>query len=385
MKTTLYILTFLFGLNLTAQSALRNTGNVRIHEGGQIGFHTDLINDSAFNENEGLAGFYDKEDGTANTVSGAFIPVFYDVEISNSGGVILQSGMGVLNHTNFVMGNIITPRQQQGIFYDFLGDADYNGETDFAKVDGYASMNDRQSFVFPVGDAFQLRTLSLNSTANNSFAKCAYYRENPANSPSLGQSFDTTKKPRTVGDISSSEFWHLEGGISSSIQIGWNANSNISALTDDVATLIPVGWSISGQAWVNLGAASIVGDIDQGFLVSDHFVPNDYAVITFASVATPKEMLTLDNYLVTANGDGINDFLFIEELALSQDHILRIFDRNGLKVYEEKNYTNGFTGYSNIDNLVINRNAGLPNGIYFYIVDMLDLKLSFQGFLYLEK
>src|SRR5690606_29923108 len=138
-------------------------------------------------------------------------------------------------------------------------------------------------------------------------------------------------------------------------------------------------------SWVNLGAASIVGDLDQGFLVSNNFVPNDYAVITFASVATPKELLTLDNYLVTPNGDGVNDFLFIEELERSQDHMLRIFDRDGLTVYEEKNYATGFTGFSNVDNLVINRNVGLPNGIYFYIIDMLDLKLSFQGFLYLER
>ena len=385
MKTTLSILVLLFGLNLTAQTALYNEGNIRIHEGGEMGFHTDLINNSAFNENVGLAGFYDKEDGSANTISGAFIPVFYDVEINNPQGVLLQIGMGILNHTNFMIGNIITPRQQQDIFYDFLGDASYNGETDFAKVDGYASMNNQQNFVFPVGDAFQLRTLTLNSVGINTFAKCAYYREDPANSPSLGQNFDPTKKPRAIGDISNSEFWHLEGSVSSSIQIGWNPNSDITALTNDVATLIPVGWSISGQAWVNLGAASIVGDIDQGFLVSDHFIPNDYAVITFASMATPKELLTLDNYLGTPNGDGVNDFLFIEELELSQDHIIRIFDRNGLKVYEEKNYVNGFTGISNVDNLVINRNAGLPNGIYFYIVDMMDLKLSFQGFLYLER
>ena len=385
MKTILHFLVLLFGLNLTAQTALYNEGNIQIHEGGEMGFHTDLINNSAFNENVGLAGFYDKEDGSANTISGAFIPVFYDVEINNPQGVLLQIGMGILNHTNFMIGNIITPRQQQDIFYDFLGDAGYNGETDFAKVDGYASMNNQQNFVFPVGDAFQLRTLTLNSVGINTFSKCAYYREDPANSPSLGQNFDPTKKPRAIGDISNSEFWHLEGSVSSSIQIGWNPNSDITALTNDVATLIPVGWSISGQAWVNLGAASIVGDIDQGFLVSDHFIPNDYAVITFASMATPKELLTLDNYLVTPNGDGVNDFLFIEELELSQDHIIRIFDRNGLKVYEEKNYVNGFTGISNVDNLVINRNAGLPNGIYFYIVDMMDLKLSFQGFLYLER
>ncbi|MDX1365331.1 MAG: gliding motility-associated C-terminal domain-containing protein, partial [Arenibacter latericius] len=52
---------------------------------------------------------------------------------------------------------------------------------------------------------------------------------------------------------------------------------------------------------------------------------------------------------------------------------------------EEKNYTNGFTGYSNVNNLVINRNQGLPDGVYYYVIDMYDLNLSYQGYLYLER
>ncbi|HUH46027.1 MAG TPA: gliding motility-associated C-terminal domain-containing protein, partial [Arenibacter sp.] len=347
MKTTLYFLAFSFGLNVVAQSALYNSGNIRILEGGAIGLHTDLINNNAFDQNQGMVGFYDKEDGTANTVSGAFAPVFYDTEINNAEGVRLAVGMAVLNHTNFVVGNIITPRQQPNTFYNFLQTIEYNGASYLSKIDGYAVVTDQQNFVFPVGDAYQIRTLALNSVEINAVAQCAYYREDPANPTSFGQSFDPTKKPRTIGDISSIEFWHLEGSVSSSIWIGWNADSDMAALTNDVATLIPVGWSIAGQSWVNLGTTSVAGSLEKGSLMSKHFVPNDYTVITFASLATPQEMLKLDNYLVTPNGDGVNDFLFIEELELSQDHMLRIFDRNGIKVYEEKNYVNGFTGIAN--------------------------------------
>src|SRR5690606_21981748 len=107
MKTTLYILVLLFGLILQAQTALYNSGNIRIHEGGAIGFHTDLINDSAFDENLGLVGFYGE---IAINVSGLFMPVFYDVEIDNPQGVSLRTGISVLNHTDFFDGNIITPR-----------------------------------------------------------------------------------------------------------------------------------------------------------------------------------------------------------------------------------------------------------------------------------
>tara|TARA_R110002050_G_scaffold61769_1_gene136387 strand:- start:2089 stop:3237 length:1149 start_codon:yes stop_codon:yes gene_type:complete len=381
MRSILSKLVLMIGLGLQAQTALYNSGNIRIHNEGQIGFHTDLINNAAFDQNLGLAGFYGSN---TISVSGAFMPAFFDTEIANDQGVLLNIGMSVSSNTNFVAGNFMTPRLQQDIYFNFLQDAFYVGEGDLSKVDGYVTLNNEQNFIFPVGDSEQLRSLTLNSSGTNSFAKCAYYFENPSNPATFPQSFDPTKKPRTMGDISEVEFWHLEGSVSSSIQISWNERSNMAALTEEVAKIIPVGWNIGGKSWVNLGAASVVGDLNQGFLISDNFVPDDYAIITFAAEATAKELLTLDNYLVTPNGDGVNDALYIEELELSNDDTISIYNRQGQKVYEEDNYTNGFTGFSNLDNLVINRAAGLPNGVYFYVIAMKDLKLNYQGFLYLE-
>ena len=67
-----------------AQTALYNSGNLQIHEQGQMGFHTNLINDGSFDENAGLAGFYGD---LPLTVSGAFAVTFFDVEISNPDNV----------------------------------------------------------------------------------------------------------------------------------------------------------------------------------------------------------------------------------------------------------------------------------------------------------
>ena len=79
---------------------------------------------------------------------------------------------------------------------------------------------------------------------------------------------------------------------------------------------------------------------------SDSFVPDDYDIITIAGFAVPTRLIELDNYLVTPNGDGANDFLQIPELELSPNNRIRIFDRNGLKVFEKDNYTNEFTGFA---------------------------------------
>ena len=371
----------LFSGVVYAQPALYVSGNIRIHEEGQIGFHTNLINNAAFDENLGLAGFY----GTASiSISGAFMPIFFDTEIANDNGVNLNTSVGVTNNTNFIVGDFLSPRNQTDVYYNFIDSAFNVGEANNSKVDGYAAITNKQFFTFPIGDAGQLRPLILNSQDVNSFAKCAYFFEDP-NSPNNFPGFNTEVRPRTLAAISSQEFWRLEGTVSSTVTINWNERSNLASITEDVNSITVVGWSNTLNRWQSLGNAAIGGDLDNGFVTSSLFIPNGYEVITFGSLAEPSDILTLDNFLLTPNGDGINDVLVIPELEQSPNNSLRIYDRNGLKVFEMFNYTDEFGGVSNQDNLVINREQGLPEGVYFYLISMDDLGLSYQGFLYLDR
>ncbi|MEL6974286.1 MAG: gliding motility-associated C-terminal domain-containing protein [Bacteroidota bacterium] len=75
------------------------------------------------------------------------------------------------------------------------------------------------------------------------------------------------------------------------------------------------------------------------------------------------------NQLVTPNGDGDNDFLFIRGLELVRSNTLQIFNRWGVKVYDGSNY-------NNVNNVFDGRSRGrstlsvedyLPSGVYFYI------------------
>ena len=50
-----------------------------------------------------------------------------------------------------------------------------------------------------------------------------------------------------------------------------------------------------------------------------------------------------------------------------------------------QNYVDEFNGVSNVDNFVINREQGLPEGMYYYLISLDDLGLNYQGFLYLER
>ena len=377
----LALICLVFSSLMHAQTALYNSGNIRIHEEGQIGFHTNLINNAAFDENLGLAGFY----GTGSiSISGAFMPIFFDTEIANDAGVNLATSVGVTNNTNFIAGDFNSPRNQTDVYYNFIESAFSVGEANTSKIDGYAAITNKQSFTFPIGDAGQLRPLILNSQEVNMLAKCAYFFENP-NNPDNFPGFNTEIRPQTIAAIAEQEFWRLEGTISSTITLNWNTRSNLSAIAEDVNSITLVGWSNTLNRWQSLGNVAIGGDLDNGFVTSAPFIPNGYEVITFGSLAEPTDIISLDNYLLTPNGDGINDFLVIPELDQSPNNSLRIFDRNGLKVFEMINYTNEFGGVSNTDNIVINRGQGLPEGVYFYLISMDDLGLNYQGFLYLQR
>ena len=87
MKKVFYIV-FLVGFCANAQTALYNSGNLQIHQDGQLGLHIDLINDGILDDNLGLAGFYGD---LPLTVSGAFAPTFFDLEIANPDNVLLTT------------------------------------------------------------------------------------------------------------------------------------------------------------------------------------------------------------------------------------------------------------------------------------------------------
>lgn len=387
MKKYTHILFLLLAVSVSAQTALYNYGNLRIHNGGTIGFHTNLINDSPLDNNLGLAGFYGTQ---VLTISGNVTPQFYDMEIALENNMQLNIGMDNTNNTNFIFGSILTPLSQPDIFYNFVDNSFYSGENDFSKIEGYAAITNQQNFGFPVGDVQYLRPLILNSESVNLFAKCAYYYENPNNAPAPLGAYNTNTTDLDVALVNTFEFWRLEGTVPSTVTLSWNDRSTIGSLTENVDEVIPVGWSKNSQQWVNLVGSVPVGTLTEGFVTTESFIPDDYEVITLGSSKTPfeplaKDVLFLDNFFVSVNGDGINDNFFIEELQDFNSNFVQIYDRYGFKVFEKTDYLNDFIGFSNMDNVPFRAEKGLPTGVYFYTIYIPEEDLNYQGFLYLSR
>ena len=106
-------------------------------------------------------------------------------------------------------------------------------------------------------------------------------------------------------------------------------------------------------------------------------------------VSETEEFAIEVNQLVTPNGDGRNDFLFIRGVDRFPTNSLKIFNRWGVAVYEGKNYNNQnnvFDGRSR-GRTTLSVNDFLPAGVYFYIFDYQREfeKRTASGYIYISK
>ena len=90
-----------------------------------------------------------------------------------------------------------------------------------------------------------------------------------------------------------------------------------------------------------------------------------------ATGPTEKPALADDGIVVhqavSPNGDGINDFLQVENISQFPDNKLSIMNRNGQLIFEATGYDNSskvFDGHSNK-----NGQLQLPSATYFYQLD----------------
>ena len=370
---------------IKSQNSFQNFGNVQIHNGGEVGFHTNLVNNGNFDQNLGLVVFF--SDSNQLEVSGINKPIFNDVEVDVVDGLLLNTSMSVKNNLSFISGRVITLKNDVNISLEFLNYNVYSGEGDYEYVDGYVSTINMGEFIFPIGDDSVLRPMILPDQLPSSIYKGAYFKENPNFSSTFSQSFNTSNKQLEIDGINEIEFWDLDGTEETNVILTWNPDSEIEILTSDLRNLRIVGWDKRNKEWVDLGGETIIGDLDNGTIKSKNFIPDNYEVLTIG--VDSNEVLGISiptnfNFSFSPNGDGINDFLVIEGIKSRPNNTLKIVNRWGTLVYSKKNYDNTWDGNSE-HKLTINKSNGLPRGTYFYTLDFHGENKSWSGYIYIMR
>ena len=367
MKHSIYIIALSFLQLGIGQEAFDNFGDIQISDQGQIGFQIDLINDGNFNQNLGLAGFYNTQHELF--VSGSNQPIFFDMEVDVADDLFFEVSTGVTNFFDFINGRIITPRNTIGVTLDFRNNGIYAGEGDNTHVDGYVNNAGDLDFRFPIGDDFRLRTMTVLPLDNTlTLYKAAYFFEDPNAPSTLTGFFNTDLFQNTLSIISEKEYWDLDGILPARVTLTWDDQSDIPVLADELSSLRVVGFSTALNQWVNLGNSSFSGTMDAGEITSDIFDPDLYTAITIGSISKANE--TIEPYSIfTPNGDGVNDTFVIEGIETIPNNELIIFNRWGVEVYRKKNYDNSFAGISD-GRVTVNNSSELPVGTYYYVLEI---------------
>lgn len=364
-----------------AQEAFHNFGNLEIHQEGQIGFHGDLVNDGIFDNNLGLAGFYNPS--VELFVLGNNKPIFFNMEVDVINDLNLEVSVGVTNFLDFTNGRIITPRENLGINLDFSSDAIYLGESDGNHIDGYSTVEGNLEFIFPVGDDFKIRQLTVIPVHQQSVLyQAAYFFENPNTPSTLAGPFDTNSFENTLSIIDPNEYWDLNGALPARVTLTWDEDTDVPLLADEIESLRVVGFSTFLNRWVDLGNTEVSGDLSNGEISSNIFSPDVFSALTLGSVLKGGGSITVYTGF-TPNGDGLNDTFIIEGLATAPANELFIYNRWGVEVFTMKDYDNSFDGTSG-GRATLQEDNKLPVGTYFYVLKLVGQK-HLAGSLYIQR
>lgn len=359
---------------------IHNTGNIQTHANSEVGIFSTVVNEGTFLSNEGLVGFYGT---TGYNITGSNELDLFDIEIANEGSIVLNTPMIVENNTNFIIGDFETSKSEFVNYLEFENSAFYNGSSNFSKINGFVKARVSNNLILPIGDDLFLRPMSVETTGTPSTYTGCYIFDNAT----LNNPFFTEEE---VTEVNTNEYWILKGDDQTSVTLHWNERSALENIAENSSEICIVGYEIATSTWKNLGNINIVGDLNSGFVTSQTFIPNEYAALTFGVIDNneqPEDDLSEKgyHYLVSPNGDGVNDRFVIEELANFENNALQIYDRNGLLVYQAQNYTDQFEGFTGNNIAAISRNKGLAQGIYYYIASVNGGEFSIQGFLYIDR
>ncbi len=134
-----------------------------------------------------------------------------------------------------------------------------------------------------------------------------------------------------------------------------------------------------------------------GVELSDNSDPLSYDQDAPTRVILPGVLSEVDEIAiyngVTPNGDGKNDFFWIENIDAYPANDMKIYNRWGVLVWESRGYNetnNVFNGYANVGSVAGSGNL-LPTGTYFYVLtfdansEPINGQSAYTGYLYLNQ
>lgn len=344
---------------------------------GELFLYSHFNNDGLVTYTSGKKGYTRFQGTVSQKIEGSVPSEFYDVIFNNPSpqpAFHLYGEMRVAGNADFFKG--IVKDDDFGGLMVFENDATHTNTKNESHVDGEVSKKGTSEFQYPIGDKelYRYARISAPSEKASDFtAKYFFEDSNPL--------YPHTKKAGVIDLIDNQEYWTIEktgGKTDIMLTLSWDENTTTPAniVIAPQTGIHIVRWDAVQKLWVDEGEVAV--DIAQK-TVTTMLNVDGYGVFTLARVneklVSPKGNIVIHN-AISPNGDGKNDYFFIDGISKYPKNTVEIYNRWGVKVFETNNYDssgNVFRGYSD-GRATIERKDALPTGTYFY-----TLKYVYEG------
>ncbi|RTE51701.1 gliding motility-associated C-terminal domain-containing protein, partial [Arenibacter aquaticus] len=184
------------------------------------------------------------------------------------------------------------------------------------------------------------------------------------------------------------------GGIipDSNVLLNDTLNGEIVSATDVILTSTPTDvLTINDDGSVSVAPNTEEGSYTISYTICEAANTDncDTATVTVSVEETDEDEKIEVNQLVTPNGDGKNDFLFIRGVRNANNNSIKIYNRWGVSVYEGNGYNNQnnvFDGRSKARSTITGSDY-LPAGVYYYIFQYENNQqnITDSGYIYISK
>lgn len=319
---------------------------------------------------------------------------FPNISIANSQNVILEgSDLAIRNNLNFESGRLIlnTGNVSIGVEGSIRGYNENRFIVTGTSTRGGAlirSVTGQQQtdIIFPIGSSVNSYTpASIKYTGLPQDLKLRVF-ENVYEKALFGVIDDVFSVRKT---------WHLalirtDNTAQVSINLQHNSIEEGSAYTGSRSQSFISRFLANTEQWDTAPASAV----SPGVLTTTNPIPN-----SFVSSRTNLSGLSSNEYFskavrkgnglaslripegISPNGDGLNDRFVIQNMTLTDNFSLEIYNKDKRIVYKDLNYRNTFEGIGNQNEFV---NSTLPNDTYYFLLNVNEEK-SIRGFLVIKR
>ena len=342
--------------NFINNGTVSNNGNISV--GGQ------WLNNDTYIEGTGTLTL----SGSGDQVVNHNAQSFSRLRISGGGVKIFEADITIEDELILADGILLSDNNASIIVST---DASISGANDLSFIEGRVIHQGEGNKLFPVGFDGLYLPITLESISGSS----------PEIAVAVFEPNTTNSTDESLSEVSDLRFWDVElisGSLDQVVYIPDLVNETLGPIEDLVVVLAE-----DRNEYRSVGQSGFTGDVTLGTLTSESTSGTGYITIGLPSSEEPPNGIIEVVNAVSPNGDGLHDFLEIENIEQFPDNQVLIYDRWGGQVFSVKGYNNTSVIFEGIGN---QGNSGeLPNGTYFYLINKGDGSKEVSGSLLLKR